>query len=314
MRALEISDAKMEEGSMRCDANVSVRRVGAPFGTRCEIKNLNSIRSLGRAVAFEAERQVHVLESAGEIVQETRHWDEERGVTATLRRKEGVTDYRYFPDPDLVAVVTAPEWVEELRGTLPELPAAARRRLLEVGVDTAQAATLVAGGLLPWFDQAVAAGAEPRQAAIWLSGEVTAQLNQRGIEPARSGLTGNELAELVGLVQQGTLSTTMAKEVLAAVFDAGGAKRPAEVARERGLEQISDVAELQAVVDRVVAANPEVVDKIRAGATKAVGALVGQVMRETQGRAHPQLVNQLLRDRVAAGVGGVGGGGQGLGG
>ncbi|MDQ4130582.1 MAG: Asp-tRNA(Asn)/Glu-tRNA(Gln) amidotransferase subunit GatB [Actinomycetota bacterium] len=301
VRALAISDAKMEEGSMRCDANVSVRRLGEPFGTRCEIKNLNSVRSLNRAVAFEAERQIHVLESAGEIVQETRHWDEERGLTATLRRKEGVTDYRYFPDPDLVEVVSTPDWVESLRLTLPELPAAARRRLREAGVDASQAATNVAGGLLPWFDEAVAAGADPRQVAIWLSGEVTAQLSQRGTEPAQSGLTGSHLVELVALVQQGTLSTTMAKDVLDVVLASGGRKRPAEVARERGLQQISDVDELQAVVDEVMARNPEVVRKIRGGADKAIGALVGQVMRETRGRANPQLVNQLLRDRIAAG-------------
>jgi aspartyl-tRNA(Asn)/glutamyl-tRNA(Gln) amidotransferase subunit B len=296
VRALSISDARMEEGSMRCDANVSVRREGEAFGTRCEIKNLNSVRSLGRAIAYEAERQIHVLESAGQIVQETRHWDEERGVTETLRRKEGITDYRYFPDPDLVEVVSTPEWIEELRGTLPELPAAARARLADAGVAPTQAATIVGGGLLPWFDQAVGEGADAVTVGNWLAGEVTGQLNQRGVGPGQTPVTGAHVGELVRLVADGTLSNKLAKEVLDASFETG--KAPRQIAAERGLEQISDEAELKAVVDEVIAQNPEVVDKIRGGADKAVGALVGQVMRATRGKANPRLANQLLRDAI----------------
>ncbi|HEX2028473.1 MAG TPA: Asp-tRNA(Asn)/Glu-tRNA(Gln) amidotransferase subunit GatB [Nitriliruptorales bacterium] len=296
VRALGISDARMEEGSLRCDANVSVRRAGEAFGTRCEIKNLNSVRSLGRAIAYEAERQIHVLESAGEIVQETRHWDEERGVTETLRRKEAITDYRYFPDPDLVEVVSARGWVEQLRGTLPELPAVARARLQAAGVSGPQAATIVGGGLLPWYEDAVATGADPATVANWLAGEVTGQLNQRGAEPVDTPVTGAHIGELVRLVHDGTVSTTLAKDVLDAMFDSGDA--PRDIVRRRGLEQISDEAELEALVDRVVADNPDVVEKIRGGAERAIGALVGQVMRETRGKANPQLVNQLLTRRL----------------
>ncbi|MDP8930638.1 MAG: Asp-tRNA(Asn)/Glu-tRNA(Gln) amidotransferase subunit GatB [Actinomycetota bacterium] len=298
VRALGISDAKMEEGSMRCDANVSVRRISEPFGTRCEIKNLNSTRSLGRAIAYEAERQIHVLESAGEIVQETRHWDEDRGVTETLRRKEAVTDYRYFPDPDLVEVVSLGEEVTRLRGTLPELPAAARARLGEAGVDAGFSAVIVAAGLLPWFDEAIAAGADPRSASIWLTGEVVAQLNLRGLSPEESGLSGAHIAELIRLVQDGTLSTTLAKDVLDSVFELDGGKSPAQIAAERGLEQLSDVTELRELVEQVIARNPAIVAKIRGGADKAIGALVGQIMRETRGKANPQLTSELLRQAI----------------
>ncbi|MGH3442967.1 MAG: Asp-tRNA(Asn)/Glu-tRNA(Gln) amidotransferase subunit GatB [Nitriliruptorales bacterium] len=298
VRALGISDARMEEGSIRCDANVSVRRAGEPFGTRCEIKNLNSIRSLGRAIGFEAERQVHILESAGEIVQETRHWDEDRGVTETLRRKEGITDYRYFPDPDLVEIVSPPDRVEQLRATIPELPAARRARMRDAGVEASRAATLVDVGLDEWFDAAVTAGADRDAVVNWLTGPILGELNERGQTAADTGVTGEHLGELLALVEDGTLSQNLAKDVLTGVFDANGAKRPRDVAAERGLEQISDEAELQAIVDRVVADNPQVVEKIRGGADRAIGALVGQVMRETQGKANPQLVNELLRRAI----------------
>ncbi|MBW3578623.1 MAG: Asp-tRNA(Asn)/Glu-tRNA(Gln) amidotransferase subunit GatB [Actinobacteria bacterium] len=304
VRTLGISDAKMEEGSLRCDVNVSVRRVAAdgtsePYGTRCEIKNLNSTRSLVRAVAYEAERQIHVLESAGQIVQETRHWDEERGLTELLRRKEAVTDYRYFPDPDLVEVVSSAAWVEQLHASLPELPATARGRLVEAGVDGAQAATIVSYGLLAWYDEAVAGDADPRTTANWLTGEVVAQLNERGAEPADTAVTGHHIGELVRLVDDETLSHKLGREVLDAVFETGAA--PTRIVEERGIQQISDEAALDALVERIIADNPDTAATIREGNTKAIGALVGQVMRETRGRANPQLVNQLLADRILGG-------------
>ncbi len=300
VRTLGVGDARMEEGSMRCDANVSVHRPGTEFGTRCEIKNLNSVRSLGRAIQYEAERQVDLIESGGTVVQETRHWDEERGVTETLRRKETVTDYRYFPDPDLVQIVSPADVVDAHRSSLPELPAAARDRLDEVGVPHAQAATIVGGDLLPWFDEAVAAGADPVTVANWLSGEVTAHLNERGLEPASSGLSGAHVAELVSLIADGTLSNKLAKKVLTGVFDAGGEKLPGQVADEQGLKQVSDEGELQAIVDEIVANNPEIVEKIKGGADKAIGALVGQVMKATRGQANPGLANDLLRKAIDA--------------
>ena len=300
VRAVGVSDARMEEGSMRCDANVSVRRVGEPLGTRCEIKNLNSVRSLGRAIAFEARRQVTIIEDGGEIVMETRHWDEGRGVTATLRRKESVTDYRYFPDPDLVEVVSTPQEVDAIRACLPELPAAARTRLTELGVVREHAVTIVGGELLPLFDDAVAAGSDPAAAANWLMGEVTGQIGTAGLTVADSGLTGRHVAELVAMIDDGKLSAKLAKQVLAGVIDARGRKGPAQVADEQGVQQVSDEGELRAIVARVVAANADTVDAIRGGNDKAIGALVGQVMKETRGQADPRKTNQFLRDLIAS--------------
>jgi aspartyl-tRNA(Asn)/glutamyl-tRNA(Gln) amidotransferase subunit B len=298
VRTLGVSDARMEEGSIRCDANVSVRRPGAPLGTRCEIKNLNSVRSLGRAIRFEALRQVQVLESGGAIVMETRHWDEEAGVTRTLRRKETVTDYRYFPDPDLVEMTTTPEEVERVRLELPELPAVARARLAAAGVPRAQAATVLAGGMLELLDDAVRAGATAPAVANWLAGEVTGYLAAAGTSLAATGLTGVHLAELVGMVDDGTLSSTMAKQVLVGVLEGHGAQGPRAIAASRGLEQIGDDDALGTVIAEVVAANADAVAAVRGGNEKAIGALVGQVMRATQGRADPQRTNELLRQAI----------------
>ena len=295
VRAVGVSDARMEEGSMRCDANVSVRRFGAPLGTRCEIKNLNSVRSLARAIAYEAQRQVGLLEDGVAIRQETRHWDEGKGVTETLRVKETVTDYRYFPDPDLVAVVSPAERVEEVRARLPELPAAARARLVAAGLSPAQAVTVVGGGSLAVLDDAIAAGADPSTAANRLTGEVAGQLGAEDITIEDSGLTGAHLAELEVLVADGTLSTKLAKRVLASVIDSRGARGPKQVAQEEGLQQVSDEGELRAIVEQVVAANAGTVAAIRGGNDKAIGALVGQVMKATRGQADPRKTNELLR-------------------
>jgi aspartyl-tRNA(Asn)/glutamyl-tRNA(Gln) amidotransferase subunit B len=288
----------MEEGSMRCDANVSVRRTGDPLGTRCEIKNLNSVRSLGRAIAYEAQRQVALLEDGDAIRMETRHWDESKGVTETLRVKETVTDYRYFPDPDLVAVVSMPDRVEAIRARLPELPAAARARLVEAGLTPAQAVTVVAGGSLALLDEAIAAGANPSNAANRLTGEVAGQLGAAGIALEESGLTGAHLAELEGLVADGTLSSKLAKQVLATVIDERGVRGPGQVAAEEGLKQVSDEGELRAIVDQVVADNAGTVAAIRGGNDKAIGALVGQVMKATRGQADPRKTNELLRAAI----------------
>jgi aspartyl-tRNA(Asn)/glutamyl-tRNA(Gln) amidotransferase subunit B len=298
VRATGVSDARMEEGSIRCDANVSVRRPGDELGTRCEIKNLNSVRSLGRAIAYEAQRQIAVLEDGGEIVMETRHWDEGRGVTETLRRKESVTDYRYFPDPDLVEVYAPADWVEQQRVRLPELPATTRTRLREAGVTAEQAATIVGTGLTAWFDEAVGAGAEAGAVANWLTGEVTGQLSAAGLDPVESGLDGAHVAELVALVEDGTLSTKLAKRVLGGVIEARGAKGPRQVATDEGLQQVSDEGELRTIVEEVVAANAGTVETIRGGNAKAIGALVGQVMKATRGQADPRKTNELLREVI----------------
>jgi aspartyl-tRNA(Asn)/glutamyl-tRNA(Gln) amidotransferase subunit B len=298
VRAVDVSDARMEEGSMRCDANVSVRRLGDPLGTRTEIKNLNSVRSLGRAIAYEAQRQVGVLEDGGVIRMETRHWDEGKGVTETLRVKESVTDYRYFPDPDLVELTSPAEAVDAVRARLPELPAVTRARLTEAGVPRDQAVTIVSGGSLGVFDEAVAAGADPATAATWLTGDVAGQLSASGLDLSGSGLTGAHLAELVGLIEDGTLSTKLAKQVLAGVIDARGTKGPAQVAQDEGLQQLSDEGELRAICQQVVADNAQTVEDIRGGNQKAIGALVGQVMKATRGQADPRRTNELLRELI----------------
>ena len=299
--ALGISDAKLEEGSMRCDANVSVRPIGhTVFGTRAEVKNLNSVRSLGRAITYEIERQIDVLTAGGQVVQETRHWDEDAGTTSTLRRKETTEDYRYFPDPDLVALEPAAAWVEELRDALPPLPSAIRRRLVdEAGLARDAARTLLDAGLVPLLDDAIAAGAPPTEAAKWLANEVSAWQNETG---GRAGdvLPGAALAELVALVGEATLSTKLARLVLEAVL--GGAQgSPRAIAEAGGLVQVSDTAELEAIVDRVLAEQPDAAAKVRAGNDKAIGALVGGVMRLTQGKANPAVVNDLLRRKLTQG-------------
>lgn len=283
---------------MRCDANVSVRRAGAELGTRTEIKNLNSVRSLGRAIAYEARRQVAVLEDGGSIRMETRHWDESKGVTATLRVKETVTDYRYFPDPDLVELLSPAALVEDVRARLPELPAVSRARLVAAGVPREQTAAIVGSGSLPWFDEAVAAGADPVTVANWLAGDVVGQLAAAEVTLAESGVTGTHLAELVALIADGTLSTKLARQVLDGVIESRGASGPAAVADAKGLKQVSDEGELREIVAGVVADNEATVADIRGGNNKAIGALVGQVMKATKGQADPRKTNQLLQELI----------------
>ena len=295
--ALGISDAKLEEGSMRCDANISLRPRGhTVFGTRVEVKNLNSIRSLGRAVAHEIERQADLLRDGVPVTQETRHWDEDAGHTSTLRAKEEVFDYRYFPDPDLVAIEPSAAWVDELRDGLPELPAAARARLRDLGLDGDRAATLVSAGLAGVLGDAVAAGAPGDDAAKWLTNEVLGWSNEHDVDPSALALTGPHLAELVAMVDDGTLSTKLARQVLDAVLAGEGA--PSEIARDRGLEQVSDTGELERMVDEAIAAQPAAAQRVRDGNHKAIGALVGAVMKASRGQANPALVNDLLRARL----------------
>jgi aspartyl-tRNA(Asn)/glutamyl-tRNA(Gln) amidotransferase subunit B len=296
--ALGISDAKLEEGSMRCDANVSVRPRGqAALATRAEVKNLNSLRSLRRAIAYEIERQVALVEGGGEVVQETRHWDEAGGQTHTLRVKETTEDYRYFPDPDLVPVEPEPAWIEDIRLHLPELPAVVRARLVsEHGLAPEQVATLAGTGLTGVLEDAVEAGAPPLEAANWLANEVIGWAGEHDVEPAEVALSGGDLADLVALVTDGTLSKKLAREVLDDVLAGRGS--PKHIVSERGLEQISDTGELSRICEAVIAANANAADEVRAGNQKAIGALVGGVMRETKGKANPQLVNAILRQQL----------------
>ncbi|HWH33207.1 MAG TPA: Asp-tRNA(Asn)/Glu-tRNA(Gln) amidotransferase subunit GatB [Egibacteraceae bacterium] len=296
--ALGISDAKLEEGSMRCDANISIRPAGqAEYGTRVEVKNMNSVRSLGRAIEYEIARQIDMVEAGERIVQETRHWNEDAGTTSTLRSKEEATDYRYFPDPDLVAVAPDSAWIEQIRAGLPELPAQARTRLRdELGLPADRAGTVVGNRLVGRLDEAVAAGASAPEAANWLVNEITGWAVERGMEPAEAPVTGVQLAELVALVGDGTLSTKLAREVLTDVLEGKGS--PRGIVAERGLEQISDTGALEAIVDQVIAEQADAAQRVRDGNAKAIGALVGAVMKASQGKANPAMVNELLRARL----------------
>jgi len=296
--ALGVSDARLEEGSLRFDANVSLRPDGSTeFGTKVEVKNMNSLRSLQRALAFEIERQAELLAAGEAIAQETRHWDEEKGRTESGRSKEESSDYRYFPEPDLVPIQTNPDTVERLRGALPELPAARRSRYVSLGVEPAAAVTLVSNDLADLYDDALAAGADARAAANWLTGEVTAHLNRTGETVDRLAVDGRALAELIAMVDAGDLSATAAKEVLGGVIAGDGS--PREVAAARDLIQISDESAIGAEVDAVLAAHSDEVGRIRDGEDRLIGFLVGQVMKATGGRAGPRLVDRLIRERVS---------------
>lgn len=298
MQYCGVSDCRMEEGSLRCDINVSVRRPGERAGTRTEVKNVNSFRAVERALAYEIWRQVQLLEAGGEVEQETRHWDEGAGRTRTLRTKEYAHDYRYFPDPDLPPLVLDPTWIEEVRRSLPELPDARRERYVrELGLPPYDAAVITASrGLAEFFEEAVSAYPQPKAVSNWVMGEVRRYLNEHGLEPEDIPVRPGHLAELLRMVERGTINTRVAKQVFGVMCETG---RPAaEIVREKGLEQVSDEAFIDRAVEEAVAGNPAVVADYRKGKEKALGFLVGQVMKATRGKANPQMVNRLLRDRL----------------
>jgi len=295
-----VSDVKMEQGSLRCDANVSLRPVGSEkLGTKTEIKNMNSFRALQRAVEYEIERQREVLEEGGKIVQETRTWDETKGVTESMRTKETATDYRYYPDPDLLPIVVDPQWVEEIRASLPELPDAKKERLIkELGLSAYDAGIITGSlALAEFFDRTVALFNEPKTVANWIMGEYLRLLNAEGQEVQESKVTPEKMAALLESQAAGKISGKMAKVVFEEMFNTG--KDPAEIIKEKGMVQISDTGALAAIIDKVIAANPQSVEDYRAGKEKAIGFLVGQVMKETKGQANPGVVNELLKQKLS---------------
>jgi aspartyl-tRNA(Asn)/glutamyl-tRNA(Gln) amidotransferase subunit B len=307
LSAIGVSDVKMEEGSMRVDANVSVRIAGAEeLGTKVEIKNMNSLRSLGRAIEYEIERQEAALESGERIVQETRHWDEADGRTHSMRTKEGSSDYRYFPEPDLVPVAPTAGMRAGVQASMPELPAARRTRLQqEWGISEAEARVLMGTeGLADYAEAAVAApdGGTPRDVVRWANGDVLGHLNETGLSPVVLPLSPDGLAELVDLLAAGTISRTQAKDVLAECL--AEAKRPKQVVEERGLSQVSDVGALEAVIDQVLAEHADVVADYRAGDDKVrkkkSGALMGMVMQALEGSGNGEVVRQLLGQKLDA--------------
>jgi len=307
LRALGVSDVKMEQGSMRCDANVSLRprageptsqeQAAVPLGTRTETKNVNSLRSVERAVRYEISRHAAVLDSGAKVTQETRHWHEDTGVTTSGREKSDAEDYRYFPEPDLVPVAPSREVVERLRGTLPEPPAQRRKRLQsDWGYSDLEMRDVVNAGLVEMVAETVAAGATPAGARKWWTGEVARRANAEGQDvvsyAALLGVRPAHVAELEGLVKDGRLNDSLARQVWQGVLDGEGG--PTQVADARGLRLDQDSGALEVAVDKVIEANPDVVQKIRAGKVQAAGALIGQVMKEMRGQADAGRARELI--------------------
>jgi aspartyl-tRNA(Asn)/glutamyl-tRNA(Gln) amidotransferase subunit B len=301
LRALGVSDVKMEQGSLRCDANVSLRPKATgdevqdevPLGTRTETKNVNSLRSVERAIRYEITRHAAVLDRGDKITQETRHWHEDTGVTTSGREKSDAEDYRYFPEPDLVPVAPTCETVEELRGTLPEPPSERRRRLQsDWGYSDLEMRDVMNAGAVALIEETVAAGATPAGARKWWTGELARRANVEGKSVEDFGVTPAHVAELDGLVRDGRLNDSMARQVLEGVI--AGEGTPVEVADARGLELVQDDGALEAAVDKVIDANPEVAQKVRDGKVQAAGALIGQVMKEMKGQADAGKAREII--------------------
>jgi aspartyl-tRNA(Asn)/glutamyl-tRNA(Gln) amidotransferase subunit B len=298
VRYLGISDGNMQEGSFRCDANVSVRPKGQEeLGTRAEVKNLNSFRFVEKAINFEVERQIELIEDGGTVVQETRLYDSDKDETRSMRSKEEANDYRYFPDPDLLPVEISAEFMDQVRATMPELPQAKAARLVEqYGLKAGDVEVLTSSRATADYFEAAAAASDAKLAANWVAGELSAALNKDGLDIIESKVGADVLAGLLARIQDNTVSGKIAKEVFAAMWDGEGSAD--EIIAAKGLKQITDSGAIEAVVDEVIAANPEQVQQFREGKDKVLGFFVGQVMKATQGKANPGQVNQLLRDKL----------------
>jgi aspartyl-tRNA(Asn)/glutamyl-tRNA(Gln) amidotransferase subunit B len=298
LRYLGTCDGNMEEGSLRCDCNVSVRRPGADLGTRCEIKNLNSIRHVVQAIDYEARRQIEILEEGGRIAQQTRLFDAGNGVTRPMRTKEEAHDYRYFPDPDLVPLVLDPAWVEMIRADLPELPDAKKARFMtQYGLSAYDAEVLAAERANADFFEATAAGRDAKAAANWIMGDLFAVLHRKGVGIEKAPVAARQLGRLIDLVADGTISGRIAKEVFAAMVETGA--DPQAIVEQKGLRQLSDTGAIEAAVAAVLVREADKVAQYRAGRDKLYGFFVGQVMRATGGKANPALVNEILKRKLA---------------
>ncbi|WIY02727.1 Asp-tRNA(Asn)/Glu-tRNA(Gln) amidotransferase subunit GatB [Amycolatopsis mongoliensis] len=300
LRALDVSDVRMDQGSLRCDANVSLMAKDATeFGTRTETKNVNSLRSVERAVRYEMTRQAAILAEGGSIKQETRHFQEADGTTSSGRTKETAEDYRYFPEPDLVPIAPAREWVEELRGTLPEMPSERRKRIQqEWSLSDEALRDLLNVGAVDLVAATVEAGASPDEARGWWVNTLAQEANTREVELADLAITPKQVAEVIGLVSSGELTNKLAKEVVQGVL--AGEGEPREVVEKRGLKVVSDDSALLAAIDDALAAQPDVADKIRGGKVAAAGAIVGAVMKATKGQADAKRVRELIIERVGS--------------
>ena len=298
LRYVGSCDGNMEEGSMRADVNVSVRKPGDAFGTRTETKNVNSVRFVMAVVEHEAKRQVELIESGGKVAQETRLFDPDKGVTRSLRSKEDAHDYRYFPDPDLLPLELDEAFLEECRGSLPELPDAKRQRYEDLGITTYNAGVLTAEvETARWFDALLDAGVDPKQGANWVVAELFGALNRRSESIEKSPVSPSQAAELLGLVANGTISGTIAKQVFEIMLETG--EGPSDVVEKRGLKQTSDTGAIDAEIDKVLAANADKVAEYKGGKQQLFGFFVGQTMKAMQGKANPQLVNERLRSKLS---------------
>lgn len=298
VKAIGVSDARMDQGSMRVDSNVSLRPLGQEeYGTRTETKNINSLKSVEQAVRYEMMRQAAAIENGEEIIQETRHYQELDGSTRKGRRKESAEDYRYFNDPDLPPVLAPKEWVEEIRATLPELPWVRRARLQEEwGISDAEMRDLVNAGALEPILATVEAGTTADEARAWWVNYLSAAAREQNVELEALAITPAQVAEVVGLVKEGKLTTKLARQAVDGVL--AGEGTVSEVVAARGLEVVRDDGAIEAAVDEALAANPDIVEKYRAGNTKVVGAIVGAVMKATRGKADPAQVNKLIAQKL----------------
>lgn len=297
MQYCDVSDVKMEEGSMRCDANISLRPVGQKeLGTRAELKNMNSFRGVLRGLEYEQYRQAEILDDGGEVEQETRRWDESQSKTFSMRGKEEAHDYRYFPDPDLVTLHIDQAWKDRIRASIPELPDARKARYTEkFGLPSYDAEVITSSiELADLFESSLEFTKDAKSVSNWIMGDLLGYLNSNGQELSDVKLTGQGLGEMIGLIEKGTISSKIAKTVFKEMLESG--KRPEQIVEEQGLVQISDEGAILAIVNEVIADNPASVEDYKAGKEKAIGFLVGQVMKRSKGKANPGLVNKLLVD------------------
>ena len=294
VRYIGVCDGNLEEGSMRCDANISIMPKGSKeFGTRAEIKNVNSFRALQRAIEYEIDRQIELVEDGEEVVQETRLWDDNAGETRSMRGKEDAHDYRYFPEPDLMPLSISREWVEEVRKTLPELPSQKRQRYMDLGLSEYDASVIVEQMQSAlFFDKVLELGGNAKIAVNFMMGEIAAYLKENHIEITDTKLTPENLAELIGLIEKGTISNNIGKQILIDMLQTG--EKASAIVEKKGLSQITDVDAIRKMVEEVVANNPNQVEQYKSGKTNILGFFVGQIMKATKGRANPKTVNEIL--------------------
>lgn len=298
VRYIGVCDGNLEEGSMRCDANISIMPKGSKeFGTRAEIKNVNSFAALQRAIDYEIERQIEIVEEGGQVVQETRLWDDNARETRSMRGKEDAHDYRYFPEPDLMPLEISREWVEKIKSEMPELPSQKRARYQEIGLSEYDASVIVEQmGLALFFDKVLELGANPKTAVNFIMGEIAAYLKEDHIEITDTKLTPENLAELIALIEKGTISNNIGKQIIIEMLKDG--TKASVIVEKKGLSQISDEGAIKELVQKVVDAHPNEVEAYKNGKTNLLGFFVGQIMKETKGRANPKTVNQLLREII----------------